>query len=586
MLKGSICYINKPLNMRWKIKEDGNKEQIAQLKKEIAIPEIIAKLLVERGITTFEAAKNFFRPSIESLHDPFLMEDMQKAVDRINLGIDNGQRILIYGDYDVDGTTSVALMYSFLSRFTNNIEFYQPDRYTEGYGISFKGIEYAKEKKTHLIIALDCGIKAVDKIEKANEYGIDFIICDHHTPAKTIPDALAILNPKKITCSYPYDELCGCGIGLKLAQALAITRDENEETWKELLDLVAIAIAADIVPMTGENRILAYYGLKRVNENPRVGIATILELANKKVDLTITDLVFKLAPRINAAGRMASAKKAVELLLSKDENSSKEWSETINAYNNQRRNIDASITEEALKMVSEDDEAKKSTVVFQKDWHKGVVGIVASRLIESYYKPTIVLCGNDGMATGSARSVKGFDVHAAIEQCSDLLEQFGGHKYAAGLSLKIENLEAFRKRFEKVVADSITKEQQTREISIDGTLNAKDLKPFKQGNVFPKIYRLIEQFAPFGPGNMKPIFIMKNLYDKQGWSKVVGETHLKISAKQKGENLSLNGIAFGLGEKLSITTNQKPFQAVFSLDKNYFNNKHTLQLMVKDIKEM
>ena len=572
--------------MRWKIKEDGNKEQVAQLEKELAIPKIIAKLLVERGITTFDAAKNFFRPSIESLHDPFLMEDMQKAVDRINEAIDTEQSILVYGDYDVDGTASVALMYSFLSRFTANIEFYQPDRYAEGYGVSLKSIEYAKEKKINLIIALDCGIKAVDKIEKANEYGIDFIICDHHTPGKTIPDAWAILNPKKITCSYPYDELCGCGIGLKLAQAVTTTRDENEETWKELLDLVAIAIAADIVPMTGENRILAYHGLKRVNENPRVGIATILELANKKVDLTITDLVFKLAPRINAAGRMASAKKAVELLLSKDENSSKEWSETINAYNNQRRDLDAAITDEALKMVREDDESKKSTVVFQKGWHKGVVGIVASRLIESYYKPTIVLSVNDGMATGSARSVKGFDVHAAIEQCSDLLEQFGGHKYAAGLSLKIENVEAFRKRFEKVVSDSITQEQQTREIGIDGILNAEDIKPSRYGDVFPKLYRLIEQFAPFGPGNMKPIFIMKNLYDNQGWSRVVGGTHLKISAKQKGENLSLNGIAFGLGEKISITENQKPFQAVFSLDKNYFNDKYTLQLMVKDIKEM
>ena len=397
---------------------------------------------------------------------------------------------------------------------------------------------------------------------------------------------MAILNPKKTTCSYPYDELCGCGIGLKLAQAIAITRDEDEEIWKELLDLVAIAIAADIVPMTGENRILAYHGLKRVNENPRVGIATILELANKKNDLTITDLVFKLAPRINAAGRMASAKNAVELLLSKDEHSSKEWSETINTYNNQRRDLDAAITEEALKMVSEDDESKKSTVVFQKDWHKGVVGIVASRLIESYYKPTIVLSGNDGMATGSARSVKGFDVHDAIDQCSDLLEQFGGHKYAAGLSLKIENVEAFRKRFEEVVSSTITKEQQTREIGIDGTLTTEDIKPSKHGDVFPKLYRLIEQFAPFGPGNMKPIFIMKNLCDNQGWSRVVGDTHLKISAKQKGENLSLNGIAFGLGEKKSITENQKLFQAVFSLDKNYFNDKYTLQLMVKDIKEM
>ena len=572
--------------MRWKIKEDGNKEQIAQLKKDLVIPEIIAKLLVERGITTFDAAKKFFRPSLESLHDPFLMEDMQKAVDRINEAIDKGQRILIYGDYDVDGTTSVALMYSFLNRFTENIEFYQPDRYTEGYGVSMKSIEYANSKKINLIIALDCGIKAVDKVEKANEYGIDFIICDHHRPGQISPDALAILNPKKSTCSYPYDELCGCGIGLKLAQAIAITRDEDEETWKELLDLVAIAIAADIVPMTGENRILAYHGLKRVNENPRIGIATILELAHKKVDLTITDLVFKLAPRINAAGRIASATKAVELLLSKDETSSKEWSETINTYNDQRRELDAAITEEALKMVSEDDEAKTSTVVFQKDWHKGVVGIVASRLIETYYKPTIVLCGNDGMATGSARSVKGFDVHDAIEQCSDLLEQFGGHKYAAGLSLKIENLEAFRKRFEEVVSKTITKEQQTREIGIDGTLTTEDIKPSKQGDVFPKLYRLIEQFAPFGPGNMKPTFIMKNLYDNKGWSRIVGEKHLKISAKQKGINIPLNGIAFGLGQKLSITENEKPFQAVFSLDKNFYNDRYTLQLMVKDIKEM
>ncbi|MDC0313762.1 single-stranded-DNA-specific exonuclease RecJ [Flavobacteriales bacterium] len=572
--------------MRWKIKEDGNKEQIAQLKKELLIPEIIAKLLVERGITTFDAAKNFFRPSLESLHDPFLMEDMQKAVDRVNEALDKGQRILIYGDYDVDGTTSVALMYSFLNRFTDNIEFYQPDRYTEGYGVSLKSIEYAHEKKTDLIIALDCGIKAVDKVEKANEYGIDFIICDHHRPGKVTPNAWAILNPKKETCSYPYDELCGCGIGLKLAQAIAITRDEDEEIWKELLDLVAIAIAADIVPMTGENRILAYHGLKRVNENPRIGIATILELASKKVDLTITDLVFKLAPRINAAGRIASATKALELLLSKDESSSKEWSEIINTYNNQRRELDSAITEEAVKMVSEDADSKKSTVVFQKDWHKGVVGIVASRLIESYYKPTIVLCGNDGMATGSARSVKGFDVHDAIEQCADLLEQFGGHKYAAGLSLKVENVEAFRKRFEEVVSNKITKEQQTREIGIDGTLTTEDIKPSKQGDVFPKLYRLIEQFAPFGPGNMKPTFIMKDLYDKKGWSRIVGETHLKISAKQKGENLPLNGIAFGLGEKLTITENEKPFQAAFSLDKNYYNDRYTLQLMIKDIKGM
>ena len=572
--------------MRWKIKKDGNKKQISQLKKDLVIPEIIAKLLVERDITTFEAAKDFFRPALESLHDPFLMEDMQKAVDRVNVALDKGQRILIYGDYDVDGTTSVALMYSFLNRFTDNIEFYQPDRYTEGYGVSFKSIAYAHEKKTDLIIALDCGIKAVDKVKKANDYGIDFIICDHHRPGKIIPDALAILNPKKETCSYPYDELCGCGIGLKLAQAIATTRDEDEEIWKELLDLVAIAIAADIVPMTGENRTLAYHGLKRVNESPRIGIATMLELANKKVDLTITDLVFKLAPRINAAGRMASATKAVELLLSKDETSSKEWSETINTYNNERKELDASITEEALKMVSEDDESKKSTVVFQKEWHKGVVGIVASRLIESYYKPTIVLCGNDGMATGSARSVKGFDVHDAIDQCSDLLEQFGGHKYAAGLSLKVENVEAFRKRFEEVVSNTITKEQQTREIGIDGTLTTEDIKPSKQGDVFPKLYRLIEQFAPFGPGNMKPIFIMKDLYDKKGWSRIVGETHLKISAKQKGENIHLNGIAFGLGEKLAITENEKPFQAVFSLDKNFYNDRYTLQLMVKDIKEM
>jgi len=573
-------------NMRWKIKEEGNKEQIAQLTNDLKVPEIIAKLLIERGFTTFDAAKKFFRPSLESLHDPFLMEDMQKAVDRVNEAIDNQQRILIYGDYDVDGTTSVALMYSFLNHFTDNIEFYQPDRYKEGYGISFQSIEYANEKKIDLIIALDCGIKAVDKIEKANEYGIDFIICDHHRPGEIIPNALAILNPKKETCSYPYNELCGCGIGFKLAQAITITRDEDDEIWKELLDLVAIAIAADIVPITGENRVLAYYGLQRVNEKPRMGIAIILELANKKDDLTITDLVFKLAPRINAAGRMASATKAVELLLSNDESSSEEWSDVINKYNDERKELDSSITEEALKMVNETSDAKKSTVVFNKDWHKGVVGIVASRLIESYYKPTIVLCGNEGIVTGSARSVKGFDIHDAIEQCSDLLEQFGGHKYAAGLSLKVENIEAFQKRFEEVVSASITKEQQTREIAIDGVLTSKDFLPSKQGDIFPKLYRLIEQFAPFGPGNMKPIFLMKDLFDEKGWSRIVGDTHLKISAKQKGERIPLNGIAFGLGDKLSIIEGEKPFQAVFSLDKNFYNDRYTLQLMVKDIKEM
>jgi len=573
-------------NMRWKIKDDGNVKQIAQLANEIGIPDIIAKLLIERGITSYDAAKKFFRPSLDSLHNPFLMEDMQIAVDRVNEAIDKNHRVLIYGDYDVDGTTSVALMYSFLNHFTDNIEFYQPDRYSEGYGISFKSIEYAHEKKIDLIIALDCGIKAVDKIEKASEYGIEFIICDHHRPGKTLPNATAILNPKKESCTYPYDVVCGCGIGLKLAQAITVTRDEDDGIWKELLDLVAIAIAADIVPMTGENRVLAYYGLQCVNDNPRTGIATILELANKKVDLSITDLVFKLAPRINAAGRMASATKAVELLLSNDETSSEQWSQIINKYNDDRKELDSAITEEALKMVSEENNAKKSTVVFQKDWHKGVVGIVASRLIESHYKPTIVLCGNDGMATGSARSVKGFDVHHAIEQCSDLLEQFGGHKYAAGLSLKTENVEAFQKRFEEVVSSSITEEQQTREIAIDGILTSEDFIPAKQGDVFPKIYRLIDQFAPFGPGNMKPTFLMKNLCDSKGWSRIVGETHLKISAKQEGKGIPLNGIAFGQGEKIEILEDEKPFQAVFSLDKNFYNDRYTLQLMVKDIKEM
>lgn len=570
-------------NPRWEYTPKVNFNKVNQLIEALNVPEIIAELLVNRGVDSFEVSKSYFRPQLSALHDPFLMEDMQKAVGRINQAIANEERILIYGDYDVDGTTAVALVYSYLKQYTNNIEHYQPDRYTEGYGISFKGVEFAKENDFSLVIALDCGTKALDKIAKANEYGIDFIIVDHHTPGEELPEALAILNPKKNSCNYPYDELCGCGIGFKLMQAFAIHNNYDEDEVNTLLDLVAIAIGADIVPITGENRILAYYGLKQIQQNPRVGIQTMLASANKKGELTISDLVFTIAPRINAAGRIDIARNAVELLLSNNQDDAESWNKVINKYNDERKEIDKSITTEALRLIENDasSSTKKSTVISSPEWHKGVVGIVASRIIEKHYKPTIVLVEQDGFATGSARSVKGFDVYNAINECADLLERFGGHKYAAGLTLKVENLEAFKKKFETVVAKTILPEQEQPIIRIDGNLSIKDFK--NDGGQFPKFYRLMKQMAPFGPLNMRPVFVMENLKDT-GYSKIVGEEHLKASLKCPDSTLIFNGIGFGLSEKLALLNSCKAVDVAFQLEENNFFGTPELQMMIKDIR--
>lgn len=571
-------------NPTWRHKPKPDEKLVSSLQEALNVPEIIAQLLVQKGITTFEEAKHFFRPQISDLHDPFLLKGMDVAVNRIEGAIQKNEKILVYGDYDVDGTSAVALMYSFLKDLSKNVIYYQPDRYKEGYGISIDGVNHAKDENVSLMIALDCGIKAVEQIKLANSYGIDSIICDHHTPGENLPEALAVLNPKQNDCDYPYKELCGCGIGFKLTQAYS-ERVLKSERYLDNLDLVAIATAADIVPITDENRILAYYGLKKVAETKRVAIKTILELANKSSNTTISDLVFVIAPRINAAGRLSNAGKAVEMLLSTEKESADYWVDVINQLNDERKELDKSITEEALAMLQgEKYSNRKSTVVASENWHKGVVGIVASRLIENHYKPTIVLSIQDGMATGSARSVKGFDVYEAIESCSHLLDRFGGHKYAAGLSLKMDNLSLFETYFEEVVAAKILPEQLSPEIEIDGDLSAKEL--ISEDGGLPKIVRILEQFAPFGPGNLKPVFRLKNLIDKEGWSRVVGEdgAHLKISCKDIESGASFSGIGFGLGDKKGLVLGGNPFEVVCTLEINDFNNMKSLQLNIKDIR--
>jgi single-stranded-DNA-specific exonuclease len=555
------------------------------LAKSMQIPNLIAKLLLERDINSFAQAKSFFRPSLTDLHDPFLMEDMGKAVERIEKAILHQEKIMIYGDYDVDGSTSVALMMDYFGRFTDSLIPYQPDRYSEGYGISSTGIVYAAEQGVTLLIALDCGITSVDKIEEANQLGIDVIICDHHRPGEVLPSAYAILNPKKVSCHYPYKELCGCGIGFKLAQAYAIKSGKNLYEVYSLLDLVAVAIGADIVPITGENRILAYHGLQLINQNPRLGIKLLLELnSKKKKDFTISDLVFVIAPRINAAGRIDHAKYAVNLLLTKDMESAEQINAAINAYNLERRSLDSTITTEALQELVEDPFYKESfsTVVWDESWHKGVVGIVASRLIENYYKPTIVLAVNEKEATGSARSVDGFDVYEAIAKCKELLTKFGGHKYAAGLSIPVENLEKFRLKFEEVVRLSILPEQRIPSLYIDAEISAKDLQP-DGPSPFPKLYRITEQFAPFGPGNMKPVFLLRNVIDT-GYTRIVGDNHLKLQVKCPKDALIIEGIGFKMGEKLELMNNYQPVDIVFTLEANEFNGTISLQVNLKDIK--
>lgn len=574
----------------WILPTHDKQEQKSNLCEQLQIPPVIAHLLVSRGIETFEESKAFFRPSLDNLHDPFLMEDMQKAVLRLDEALTNNQSILIYGDYDVDGTTSVALMMSYLTQFTKLISHYQPDRYDEGYGISEKGIEFAKNQKIDLIIALDCGITAVDMVDLANNYGIDMIICDHHTPNEIIPAAIAILNPKKKSCSYPYKELCGCGIGFKLIQAWAIHKSQPLDAVFSHLDLVAIAIGADIVPITGENRILAYYGLQKINSSPRIGIKLLLELnSKKKVDFTISDLVFIIAPRINAAGRIDHAKYAVHLLLCDNYEDAERMNSEINEYNIERRSLDKSITQDALNELINNDFYKNSysTVVWSDSYHKGVVGIVASRLIEKHYKPTIVLAVDNDIATGSARSVDGFDIYEAINTNRNLLIKFGGHKYAAGLSLKKENLELFRSQFEETVKSSILANQRVRSIQIDAEIEAIELQmtPNNSNEIkFPKIFRLTEQFAPFGPQNMKPVFLIRGVVNN-GYSRIVGETHLKTSLVCPKSKTVLEGIGFGLSEYFNLVSSNIPIDICFNLDVNDYLGVKSLQLKILDIKK-
>jgi single-stranded-DNA-specific exonuclease len=551
-----------------------------RLSEELSISPILSQLLVQRDILTYDDARSFFRPDLSDLHDPFLMADMQKAVDRLTLAMKRNEKILVYGDYDVDGTTSVSLVYKFLKQFYSNIDFYIPDRYNEGYGISIQGIDFAAANDYKLVIALDCGIKAIDKVTYALTQGVDFIICDHHTPDDILPPAVAVLDPKRIDCNYPYKHLSGCGVGFKLMQAFAITNNIDFSQLTPLLDLLALSIASDIVPITGENRILAFYGLKQINSNPCVGLKGILDVCGlTDKEITISDIVFKIGPRINASGRMKLAYEAVELLVSSDHVFAKEKSDTINEYNNDRKDLDKYITDEAIALIEADKRytVRKSIVVHKSDWHKGVIGIVASRLSEEYYKPSIVLTNSNGLASGSARSVSGFDIYKAIDSCRDLLENFGGHMYAAGLSMKEENVIAFTERFEKFVSDNILEEQTFPQIEIDAILEFKDITP--------KFFRVLKQFGPFGPGNMKPVFVSKRVFDF-GTSRLVGkeQEHLKLELIDSSSENVMNGIAFRMHEFNEPLKALNPLDICYTLEENTFNGNTTTQLMIKDIK--
>lgn len=562
------------MQLRWALKQT-DEEKVKALHETLKVHPVLCDLLVKRGIETYEEAKKFFRPELSELHDPFLMKDMDRAVNRITDAISRNEKILIYGDYDVDGTTAISTVYLFFKEFYPNLDYYVPHRYTEGYGISFKGIDYAAENDFKLIIALDCGIKSNDKVDYANEKGVDFIICDHHNPGTEIPKAIAVLDPKREDCNYPYKELSGCGVGFKLIQAFAQQNGIPAEACYKYLDLVCVSIGADIVPITGENRILAFHGLKKVNENPLPGLKRLIEVAGKEGKMDIMNAVFILAPRINAAGRMDDARHAVKLLICDDEDLDTELhADNLNKFNTDRKDLDRSITLSALDMIAADPVMlnRKSTVVFNPGWHKGVIGIVASRLTETHYRPTIVLTESDGKVTGSARSVKGFDLYEAIYECRELLIQFGGHKFAAGLTMQPENVTAFAERFDAVVCERITDEQLIPELDIDAELQLDDITP--------RFYGIIQQMAPFGPGNMRPVFVSRNVKDS-GWSKIVKEEHIKFSIKQKG-NTVMDGIGFRLADKYAMVKTG-PFDIAYQIDENEWQGNIRLQMLVKDV---
>ncbi len=580
----------KRMEKRWVLKEQGETGAVESLAQALNVNNELANLLVQRGINSFEEAKNFFRPQLQDLHDPFLMKDMDLAVERIEQAIEKNEKILIYGDYDVDGTTAVSLVYTYLNSFYSNIDFYIPDRYAEGYGISYQAIDFANENEFKLIIALDCGIKAVEKIDYAKERGIDFIIGDHHRPGDEIPKAIAVLDPKREDCEYPYKELSGCGVGFKLVQAYELKHKHQSVDILDFLDLVAVSIASDIVPVTGENRTLSYYGLKQINKNPRPGIEAILKYSNIKRlpeakddrilsrELSISDLVFLVGPRINAAGRIESAKNSVKLLISDNNNYATQLAEQINTLNTERRNLDAQATQEAINLIKNDEKLRnsKATVVYHPEWHKGVIGIVASRLTENFYRPTIVFTKSNGLLTGSARSVKDFDIYDAVDSCHDLLEHFGGHKYAAGLSIKPEHLEEFTRRFEEYVCENITEKMLVPEVEIDSELNLNQINA--------KFFRILKQFAPFGPGNMSPVFKAKNVIDT-GFARIVGLNHLKLNLIHPSiSGLPFPAIAFQQGDHIEYIRKGLPFDTCYQVEENEWNGKVNLQLNIKDIK--
>ncbi|MBE6284603.1 MAG: single-stranded-DNA-specific exonuclease RecJ [Mediterranea massiliensis] len=554
-------------------------EASQQLAQDLGISPVLGRLLVERGINTVSEAKKFFRPQLPDLHSPFLMKDMDIAVERLNLAMGRKERILIYGDYDVDGTTAVALVYKFIQQFYSNIDYYIPDRYNEGYGVSTKGVNYAAETGVKLVIVLDCGIKAVEEIAYAKEKGIDFIICDHHVPDEVLPDAVAILNAKREDNTYPYEHLSGCGVGFKFMQAFAISNGIEFHHLIPLLDLVAVSIASDIVPIMGENRILAFHGLKQLNTNASVGMKAIIDVCGlTDKEITVSDIVFKIGPRINASGRIQNGKEAVDLLTEKDFATALSKASQINQYNETRKDLDKSMTEEANKIVAglEGLADRRSIVLFNEDWHKGVIGIVASRLTEIYYRPAVVLTRTDDLATGSARSVSGFDVYKAIEHCRDLLENFGGHTYAAGLSMKAENVEAFTKRFEEYVAEHILPEQTSAVIDINAEIDFKDISH--------KFYSDLKKFNPFGPDNAKPIFCTHNVYD-YGTSKVVGreQEHIKLELVDNKSNNVMNGIAFGQSSHVRFIKSKRSFDICYTIEENS-HKRGEVQLQIEDIK--
>lgn len=568
------------MEKKWILQQQGDTETVDALSQILKIDKILSNLLVQRKINTFDEAREFFRPRIEDLHNPFLMADMSKAVERLEQALANGEKILIYGDYDVDGTTSVALVYSFLKPIYANIGYYIPDRYDEGYGVSIEGIDFAHNNGYSLIIALDCGIKAIKKVDYAHEKKIEFIICDHHTPGETLPKAAAILNPKREDCKYPFKELSGCGVGFKFVQAYAQKNNIPFEVLTPLLDLVAVSIASDIVSIHGENRVLSYFGLEQLNKNPRIGLKSIIKISGLEgKQITVSDSVFKIGPRINAAGRIDRGSRAVDLLIAQTQDDANSIADKIDDLNTERKDLDHNHTEAAIHFIKSNDNLinRKTTVVFNPEWHKGVIGIVASRLTETFYRPTVVLTESDGMVSGSARSVFGFNLYNAIEACADLLENFGGHMYAAGMTMKRENLEKFQEQFERVVSETITEEDLTPQIDIDAKINFKDITP--------KFYRILRQMEPFGPDNMTPIFLTDNVYDT-GESRLVGKNleHLKLELMQKGVKMA--GIGFSLAKHLEIIKSGKPFRICYNVEENDFRGIKSLQIMVRDVKLM